>query len=216
MTEANRDRKSVEAALAGVKRQAKDQRQHLWKVKEQFAIVKEQLETHKKQLEKAEEVAAQAKQEGYDTGVKETKENLKAQVTYVCRVYYLQVWTEALDRAGVSASSKLRKPENTFYPPALRPAGPPSIQADATIKAPKSGQAALPSVPPSSSDPSTKGDQVSSKGKEEEPAKEKVPELAKSLPTSKEPSKEKGQPKARRLYLLPSPSPPRRILRTRV
>lgn len=144
--------------MAGAKRQAKDQRQHLRKVEEQFAIVKEQLETHKKQLEKAEEVAAQAKQEGYDTGVKETEENLKAQVTYVCRVYCLQVWTEALDRAGVSASSELRKLENTFYPPTLRPTGPPSIQADAAIKAPESGQAALPSTPPSSSDPSTKGD----------------------------------------------------------
>lgn len=37
----------------------------------------------------------------------------------VCRGYCLQVWTEALNIAGVDTSSELRKTENIFYPPAL-------------------------------------------------------------------------------------------------
>lgn len=63
---------------------------------------------------------AQAKQVGYVIGVKETKETLRAQVTEVYRGYCLRVWTEALNFAGVDASLELRRPENVFYPPALR------------------------------------------------------------------------------------------------
>ena len=39
----------------------------------------------------------------------------------VCRIYCAKAWDEALNRAGVEASSELRKPENVFYPEAIRP-----------------------------------------------------------------------------------------------
>ena len=77
-------------------------------------------------MEKKEEALAQAKQSSYDVRVKKIEDALKAQVIGVCRGYYLQVWTEALNLAGVEASSNLRKTKNIFYPPALRIAAPPS------------------------------------------------------------------------------------------
>ncbi|KAL0017580.1 hypothetical protein SO802_004649 [Lithocarpus litseifolius] len=97
LTEANRDKKSAEAALAGAERQAEDQRQQLHKVEDQLTIAKEQMGALKKQLKKAKEAATHAEYEGYDTSVKENKENLRAQVTGVCRGYCLQVWIKALN-----------------------------------------------------------------------------------------------------------------------
>ena len=79
-----------------------------------MAIAHEQIEAKKRELEKKEEALAKAEQSGYGTKVKETEDTLRAQVMGVCRGYYLQVWTEALNLAGVGASSDLRKTENTL------------------------------------------------------------------------------------------------------
>ena len=70
-------------------------------------------------MEKAEEATAKAKQDGIDTGVKETEKNLRIQVTGVYRGYYLQVWNEALNQARVDPSSTLRRAENVFHPHCL-------------------------------------------------------------------------------------------------
>ena len=45
---------------------------------------------------------------------------LRAEVTAVCRAYCAQTWEEALNRAGIDASSELRRPENIFFPPAIQ------------------------------------------------------------------------------------------------
>ena len=50
----------------------------------------------------------------------------------VCRIYCAKTWDETLNRAGVEASSELRRPENVFYPEAIRPLAPPTHQAEAT------------------------------------------------------------------------------------
>ena len=50
----------------------------------------------------------------------------------VCRIYCAQTWDEALNQAGVEASSDLRWPENVFYPEAIRTLAPPSSQAENT------------------------------------------------------------------------------------
>ena len=42
-----------------------------------------------------------------------------------------RTWSEALNRAGVEASSELRRPENVFYPEVIRPLVLQSHQADA-------------------------------------------------------------------------------------
>ena len=68
----------------------------------------------------------EAEQKGYDLGVVETKETLKAEVPVVSRIYYAQTWDEALNRAGVEALSELRKAENVFCPSVIRASDPPS------------------------------------------------------------------------------------------
>jgi len=123
LTEADREKKSIEAALADAVKQAKDQCLQLRRAEEQLAIAHEQFEAQKKELEKKEEV-------------------LEAQVTGVYQDYCLQVWTEALNLAGVGASSDLRKTENIFYPSALRIAAPPASQATTVPKVPTTAQPA--------------------------------------------------------------------------
>ena len=74
----------------------------------------------------------EAEQRGYEVGIAETKEALKAEVPAVCRVYCAKTWDEALDRAGVEASSELRRLDNVFYLEAIRPSDTPVPQAEAT------------------------------------------------------------------------------------
>ena len=62
-------------------------------------------------------------------GVAETQTALKAQVLGVYRLYYSQVWNEALKQAGVEASSELWRVENVYYPPAIRGTAPSSSEA---------------------------------------------------------------------------------------
>ena len=54
-----------------------------------------------------------------------------AKVPEVCRIYCARTWSEALNRAGVEASSELRRLENVYYPKAIRPSAPQPYQADA-------------------------------------------------------------------------------------
>ena len=98
----------------------------LRQAEDQLAASKGQIITFKKKLEEAEKAREQAekardhtKQEGYDVGVAETEEALWAEVSGVCRNYCLQVWNEALNQAGVEASSVLRTAESVYYPPAI-------------------------------------------------------------------------------------------------
>ena len=46
-----------------------------------------------------------------------TEEALRAEVPGVCRIYYDQVWDEALNQVGVEAFSVLRKAKNVYNPP---------------------------------------------------------------------------------------------------
>ena len=68
---------------------------------------------------KAEKERDEAEHHGYDVGVVETEDALRAKVPTVCRAYCTQTWEEALNRAGIEASSKLRKPKNIVFPLAL-------------------------------------------------------------------------------------------------
>ena len=62
-------------------------------------------------------------------GMAETQASLKAQIPRVCRLYYSQIWEEALKRARVDASSDLWKAESIFYPPAIRETASASFEA---------------------------------------------------------------------------------------
>ncbi|XP_065626486.1 uncharacterized protein LOC112010771 [Quercus suber] len=131
-------RKSADSALAGFQRQAEDQGRLLRDANAQLATSKEQVLTLQKQLEevqklrdRAEKAKAEAEkgkdaaeQQGYNVGVAETEETFRAEVPVVCREYCTLTWQEALDRAGVESSSELRKPENIYFPPAIRASTP--------------------------------------------------------------------------------------------
>ena len=147
-------RKSADSALEGAERQVKSQRKLTRKANDQLTASKEQVATLRKQLEEtqrfrdqaekaraeakkakaeAERVRDEAEQHGYDIGVAETEDALRAKVPTVCRAYCAQTWEEALNRAGIDTSSELRRPENIFFPPAIRAPSSASGQKEAAF-----------------------------------------------------------------------------------
>ena len=69
---------------------------------------------------KAEREKDEVEQHGYNVGVAETEDTLRAEVPAVCRAYCAQTWEEAFNQAGIDVSSELRKPENIVFPLALQ------------------------------------------------------------------------------------------------
>ena len=140
LTAEEQARNSADSTLDSVERQAESQRKLAREASDQLVTAKEQLATLRKQLEETQRLKDQAKkakaeakearakvekekeeadQYGYDVGMAETKDALRAEVPAVCHAYYAQTWEEALNQAGIDASSELRKLENIFFPPAL-------------------------------------------------------------------------------------------------
>ena len=76
-------------------------------------------------------------------GVAETQATFKAQVLGVYKLYYSQVWNEALKQVGVEASSNLWKVEHVYYPPAIKEDAPSSSKVR---DAPEEVEAAGPKV----------------------------------------------------------------------
>ena len=76
-----------------------------------------QAEEDKAKVEKEKD---EAEQHDYDVDVAKTEDSLRAEVPAVCRAYCTQTWEEALNRAGINASSEPRKPENIVFPLALQ------------------------------------------------------------------------------------------------
>ena len=72
----------------------------------------------------------EAEQHGYDVGMAETEDALRAEVPAVCQAYCAQTQEEALNRVGIDASSELRRSENVFFPPAIRAPSSASGQKD--------------------------------------------------------------------------------------
>ena len=135
LLEEEKERKSTAAALESAERQAETQRLQLRDVKDQLAATKTQITALKKKLEEVEKAKALAEktrdeamkakdateQHGYEVGMAETEDNLRAEVPAMCRTYCALVWDEALNQAGVEVSSVLRKAESIYYPLAIRP-----------------------------------------------------------------------------------------------
>ena len=119
---------------------------------EETQRLKDQAEKSKVEAEmarvEAEKAKDKAEQKGYDLGVAETKETLRAEVPAVCRIYCVQAWDEALNLAGVEASSELRKAKNVFYPSAIRASDPPSAQDDVASITVDPNLEVLPQDPP--------------------------------------------------------------------
>ena len=95
----------------------KQQLEEAKKLKDQAEKARMQAEENKAKAEKERD---EAEQHGYDVGVAETEDTLRAEVPAVCCVYCTQTWEEAFNQTGIEASSKLRKPENIVFPLALQ------------------------------------------------------------------------------------------------
>ena len=102
------ERKSIDSALKSAETQAESQRKLANEIKGQLVAAKEQMAALKQQLEeanrlkdlaekaklqaeedrvKAEKERDEAEQHGYDVGVAETEDALRAEVPAVCRAY---------------------------------------------------------------------------------------------------------------------------------
>ena len=133
--EEEKERKYSGSILENTEKQAENQRLLLHTAENQLASSKTQITALKKKLEEVEKVRAlaekakdeaervrdEAKQHGYEVGVVKTKDALKAEVPTVCRTYCALKWGEALNLAGVEASSMLRRAKSIYYPPAICP-----------------------------------------------------------------------------------------------
>ena len=116
LTEVDKERKSVDAALNVAENQAETQRKQLCQIKDLLSAAKEQIRTLKIKLEEAKKAIEKAKQDGYDVRVAKTEETLKAEVSGVCRTYCLQVWNKVFNQAGVEASSTLKREKKCLLP----------------------------------------------------------------------------------------------------
>lgn len=141
----------------------------------------------KKKLAEAEKATKKAEQERYDIGVVETKKNLRADVSGVCRSYYLQVWNETLNQTRVNTSSTLRKVKNVYYPPAIQASGPSSSKAKTAPKDPDFSKDVSASALPSITSPPKEVKQVGATEKEKETAKEVASKATKLPPVPKTP-----------------------------
>ena len=83
----------------------------------------------------------------------ETEEALRAEVSGVCRNYFLQVWNEALNQAKVEASFTFRRAESVYYLPAIHASSSISSKADTPSKVAKLEKNSPKKVPPSSISP---------------------------------------------------------------
>ncbi|XP_030955975.1 paramyosin-like [Quercus lobata] len=167
-------RKSAESALEVYQKQAEDQGKllceanaDLKKTQEQVLVLRKHLEETQKLRERAEKSKEQAEkakidaeqamneaeQRGYEVGIAETEKALRAEVPEICRIYCARTWSEALNRVGVEASSGLRKPENVFYPEAIRPSVLLPHQADAPSSVSNLNEEVLPHSFPSLDQP---------------------------------------------------------------
>ncbi|XP_050280251.1 uncharacterized protein LOC126721242 [Quercus robur] len=163
-------RKSTNSALEGFQKQAEDQRKRLCEANEELKAAREQVAVLKKHLKEtqklreqaeksreeakrakaeAEQAMNEAEQKGYEIGVAETEETLRAEVPMMCRIYCAQTWDEALNRDAVETSSELRKAENVFYPTVIRTLAPPSSQTEDIPSTTNPNQEVLPqNLPP--------------------------------------------------------------------
>ena len=164
------ERKSIDSALKSAETQAESQRKLANEIKGQLVAAKEQVVALKQQLEeanrlkdlaekaklqaeedrvKAKNEKDEAEQHGYNIGVAETEDALRAEVPAVCHAYCAQTWEEALNQTGVEASSGLRRPESIIFPSALQI----PKQAETIPLVPQPISEAPPQHPPSTTQP---------------------------------------------------------------
>ena len=149
LKEAVKVRDSAEAGLKTTEKQADDLRKQLHYTEINLATEKQLVMDLRKELRKAREAiqlvkeATEAeKQATYTLRVEETQTKLTEELSTVCREYYSISWGKALDVAGVSKGSNLRRPESIYYDPEIRELpGPSSSHPEQAIQASKQSMA---------------------------------------------------------------------------
>ena len=114
---------SAKAGLKNAEIQAKDQCKQLHMIEIELATQRQLVLDLKAELQKVKDAAQVAREAteatkiaSYERRVMDTETQLAEELAGVCRDYCAEVWAEALNRAGVPATSKLRSVENIFFP----------------------------------------------------------------------------------------------------
>lgn len=191
LTEAERDKKSIEVALQGAERQVENQRKYLRQTKDQLVAAKEHIETLKKELEETEKAVKKAEQDGYEVQIVKIDEALRVEVSEVCRIYCLQLWNEFLNQVEVEASSAFRASSSS------------SSQADIASKKTDTGKGHPAKALSSSGILPKEVEQPRVVEKEKDTNKGVVLDATRPLAASKDSSKEKKASRTWRLSWLP-------------
>ena len=197
-------------------RSAKDQ---LASSKTQIAALKKKLEVKKakalakKDKEEVEKAKDEVDQYGYDVRVAETEDTLRAEVLAVCRTYCVLTWSEALNQAGVEASSVLRKAESIYYPLAIRPSSFADSKADLVSSEAGEIQDSPPKAPPAANTSSEETEQAEGVTKVGDVNKGVVQGFDLPLTAPKDPSKEKEASQNMELVLATLPIPSKEDLK---
>ena len=124
LKEAVRARDNAEAGLKRTERQFEEVRKNLHYTEINLATEKQMVTELREELRKAREAAQllkeateAEKQATYALGVQETQGRLTEEFSAVIRDYCDISWGKALDVAGISADSSLRRPESIYYDP---------------------------------------------------------------------------------------------------
>ena len=127
LKEAVRVRNSAEASLKTIEKQFEDIHKQLHYIEINLATEKQLVTELREEFRKAREAAqlvkeaAEAeKQAAYMLGMEETQARLIEEFSVVCRDYYDISQGKALDVAGVSVDSNLRRSESIYYNPEIR------------------------------------------------------------------------------------------------
>nr|POF10025.1 hypothetical protein CFP56_46373 [Quercus suber] len=178
-----------------------------------LTAARSQIKVLTKKLKEAEKAKEQAEQEGYDVGVTKTEVAFRAEVTQVCRFYYLLVWNEALDQARVKASSALRRAENMYYPPAICISGSSGSKVDLISLEVDKGKANPSKAPPIANISSKEAGQAEDTKKLGDTTKEMAYDVAMPPVAPKDPSKEKETSQGMEVMLETLPIPPKEDLK---
>ena len=117
------------------------------------------------------------------------------------------MWNEALNQAGVEASSALRRAKNVYFLPAIRAFGPASSKTDIASEVADMGKARPTKVLPVPNNPSKVAEQPGVVEKETNTTKGVAPDARKPLTASQDLLKEKEVPTKMEIILATLPMP---------
>ena len=118
-----------------------------------------------------------------------------SEVLEVCRTYCFQVWNEALNQAGVEASSVLRKVKSIYYPQDICASSYSNSKVNTPPKVADLEKSSPSKVPSSSSSPQKVAEQPGVNGKEAEVTKGVAPDATKPPAAPQDPTKDKEAPR---------------------